>query len=152
MSDAIRNSTKAIIIKDGMMLFGQYKFSADGTKYSYLPPGGGQNKGETLEEAVVREVFEETGATIVVKELLFVREYIEPDSLWGNIHQVEFFFRCELLSEIRPALATEPDELQVDIVWLPITALNNYNIYPTKLKESIQPDGSISNVVYMGRC
>lgn len=39
-------------------------------------PGGGQEPGETLKEAVIRECREEIGVKVEVNELLFVSEYI----------------------------------------------------------------------------
>ena len=38
-------------------------------------PGGGVDKGETFEQAAVREVKEETGVNVKVVRLLFVEEY-----------------------------------------------------------------------------
>jgi len=54
----IRNSAKAVIIKDGKVLLTQ---NIDEEGLFYLFPGGGQEKGETLHEAVVRECIEELG-------------------------------------------------------------------------------------------
>jgi ADP-ribose pyrophosphatase YjhB (NUDIX family) len=47
--NAIRNSTKAIIIKNGCLLTVK-GIDSDGDWY--LLPGGGQNPGETLKEAL----------------------------------------------------------------------------------------------------
>ncbi|WP_199613796.1 NUDIX domain-containing protein [Paenibacillus alkalitolerans] len=43
---------------------------------SYILPGGKQEFGETLEQAVCREVFEEVGISVNVDEFLFLREFI----------------------------------------------------------------------------
>ncbi|MDL2238007.1 NUDIX domain-containing protein [Christensenellaceae bacterium OttesenSCG-928-K19] len=148
----IRNSAKAIIIKDGKMLFTKCKFLPDDKEYTYLPPGGGQEKGEPLCETLKRELLEETGAKITVGDLVLVREYIDPHSLWGDIHQVEFFFQCELLSDVNLSVATQPDDLQVGLEWLSLDRLGDYRIYPEKLKECIQPNGCIKDCVYIGKC
>lgn len=148
----IRNSVKAIIIKDNTMLFSECKFLPDDKEYTYLLPGGGQEKGEPLCDTVKRELLEETGAEVAVGDLVLVREYIDPQSLWGDIHQVEFFFRCELLSEIDLAAATNPDDMQVNLQWLPLDKLGEYRIYPEKLKECIRPNGDIAGCVYIGKC
>jgi len=39
-------------------------------------PGGGQNHGETLRDAVRREVFEELGLRVEPQALLYLREYV----------------------------------------------------------------------------
>lgn len=56
---SIRSGAKALIIKDGKILMNRCAHE-DGTVY-YDLPGGGQHKYEPLEDAVIREVREETG-------------------------------------------------------------------------------------------
>jgi ADP-ribose pyrophosphatase YjhB (NUDIX family) len=47
----------------------------DALGYWYCLPGGGQNPGENLREAVVRECQEEIGVVVTVAEILFIRDY-----------------------------------------------------------------------------
>ena len=63
----------------------QYKTPSD----YYAFPGGGVEKGEDLEEAVVREVEEELGIQVEVEKLLYK---IETES------QKEYFYLCKYLS------------------------------------------------------
>ena len=69
----IRNSAKAIIIVDNKLLVNKMN---DGEMF-YLLPGGGQNPGELLSDALERECIEELRYHIRVNELLFVREGFE---------------------------------------------------------------------------
>ena len=62
--------------------------------YKYGIPGGGQNRGETLEEAVIREVEEETGYLVEVCGYLGVIERIEPT--W-NLHLLCHQFECRVV-------------------------------------------------------
>lgn len=55
--------------------------------YLYAPPGGGMHYGETAQEALVREFWEETGLRINVRDFLFVYEYCVPP-----LHALELFF------------------------------------------------------------
>ncbi len=60
--------------------------------YFWLPPGGGVELNETLENALKREFFEETGLNISVNKLLFVNQFIH-----FPIHALEFFFHVEII-------------------------------------------------------
>ncbi|MDI6739140.1 MAG: NUDIX domain-containing protein [Candidatus Edwardsbacteria bacterium] len=69
----IRNSAKAVIINDCKLLVLEMR-DEDGPWYAL--PGGGQQPGETLHAALVRECREEANAAVTIGELLFIREYI----------------------------------------------------------------------------
>lgn len=69
MERRIRNAAKALIIKDGKML--AIKIS-DGNESWYIMPGGGQENEELLPEAACREVAEELGIRVAVKDLLYI--------------------------------------------------------------------------------
>ena len=81
----------AIIMKDGKILM------VGNERDNYLYSVGGRIKfGETAEEAIVREVFEETGVKMEVDRLGFVHEnYFYGDSplnLGKLIYEVSFYF------------------------------------------------------------
>ena len=57
----------------------------------WSPPGGGLDFGESAEQTLIREYKEETGLDILVKEFLFVNEYLE-----APLHAIELFFRVEI--------------------------------------------------------
>lgn len=59
-------------------------------------PGGGVNLRETVEQALVREVEEETGLVVKPQRLLYVAEVVSRYSL----HDLELFF---LASPVEPA-------------------------------------------------
>ena len=71
MERTVRNAAKALIIKDDKML--AIKIS-DGKEEWYIMPGGGQDVEELLPETVCREVAEEMGLQVEVKDLVFVIE------------------------------------------------------------------------------
>lgn len=70
----IRNSAKAFVYAGGKLLLNSHQDST-GQEYFDLP-GGGQNPYETMEEAVVREVLEETGLTVEPVRFLALAEEI----------------------------------------------------------------------------
>ncbi|UOK60995.1 NUDIX domain-containing protein [Paenibacillus sp. OVF10] len=85
MERKIRNSAKALIIKDGRMLAMKQD---DNDEVIYILPGGSQNAGETLTDAVKREVAEEIGIDVEPLSLEFVIEGVYGEAL----HRVDFVF------------------------------------------------------------
>ena len=66
--------------------------------YLYAPPGGEMHYGEGAEEALLREIAEETGLQVTVREFLFVYEYRALP-----LHAVELFFAVDLVAgTLRP--------------------------------------------------
>ncbi|MBR5128343.1 MAG: NUDIX domain-containing protein [Roseburia sp.] len=129
MERMIRNAAKALIIKDGKML--AIKIS-DGKEEWYIMPGGGQDTEELLPEAVCREVAEELGLQVEVKDLVFVIEGLHGE----KFHRVDLVFLCEYKGKIENAIL-QSDTSQVGYDWLNIKTLNTTPLYPSKLRRQI---------------
>lgn len=129
MERSIRNSAKALIIKEGKMLAVKIK---DGTEEWYIMPGGGQETEELLQDAVSREVAEEIGIKVDVKDLAFVVEGVHGE----RFHRVDLVFLCEYIGEIENAVL-HGDTNQVGYEWLDIATLNHSQLYPSKLRRQI---------------
>ena len=129
MERTIRNSAKALIIKDDQVL--AVKIS-DGNEMWYIMPGGGQEIEQLLPETVCREVAEEIGLQVEVKDLVFVVEGLHGE----NFHRVDFVFLCEYKGEIRDTVL-KCDTNQVGYDWLDIQTLNTTPLYPSKLRRQI---------------
>lgn len=129
MERMIRNAAKALVIKDGKML--AIKIS-DGKEEWYIMPGGGQDTEELLPEAVCREVAEELGLQVEVKDLVFVIEGLHGE----KFHRVDLVFLCEYKGEIENAIL-QSDTNQVGYDWLDIKTLNTTPLYPSKLRRQI---------------
>uniref|UniRef100_UPI00405735FD NUDIX domain-containing protein n=1 Tax=Acetatifactor sp. TaxID=1872090 RepID=UPI00405735FD len=129
MLRAIRNSAKALIIRDGKMLAIKLRDSNDEW---YIMPGGGQEEEEQLSQTVCREIAEEVGIEVSCKELLFVIEGVHGE----DFHRVDLVFLCEYIGEIVDA-GLHYDTNQIGIEWLDISTLNTQPLYPSKLRRQI---------------
>ncbi|OME95530.1 NUDIX hydrolase [Paenibacillus amylolyticus] len=146
----IRNSAKAVIVQDGRLLVIRLE---DQYGTAYVFPGGGQEKGEELKDAVARECLEEIGQAVNVGELLHIREYIGKNhefAEWdADIHQVEFYFACSLFDpEATVFEGSNPDDHQVAVEWIALEDLSNIRLYPKTIGELLLKSGSSS--IYLG--
>ena len=147
----IRTSAKALIKKNNKILLVQHE---DKQGLWHTLPGGGQRKGETLAEAVVRECLEEVNARIEVGALLFVREYIGDNHEFAEfhhgLHQIEFIFKCSLLEEYAPATGHKPDTRQVGVSWVDISKLAEKRLYPKIFRTLIPNMDKLTLPRYLG--
>ena len=91
----------AIVMKDGKILM------VGNERANYLYSVGGRIKfGETAEEAIVREVFEETGVKMEIDRLGFVHENYfygdAPSNLGKLIYEISFYFYMKVPSDFAP--------------------------------------------------
>ena len=91
----------AIIMKDSKILM------IGNEKVDYLYSVGGRIKfGETAEEAIIREVFEETGVKMEIERLGFVHENYFYGDAFSNlgklIYEISFYFYMSVPSEFTP--------------------------------------------------
>lgn len=75
--------------------------------YGWALPGGFVDYGESLEEAAVREAFEETG--LVIKNLRQFRAYSDPQRDPRH-HTITFVFIAEVDLEKGPSVPTASDD------------------------------------------
>jgi len=148
--EPIRNSAKAIIIKNGHLLAIKH-MDDDGPWFTL--PGGGQDHGETLAQALERECQEEIDSGVHVGKLRYIREYIGKNHEFrdkdGDAHQVEFLFECHLKDGHFPEMGMNPDPSQVGIVWLPLAEIESVRIYPQILRNLLGAYGKEADI-YLG--
>ena len=92
-----RYRAAAVIIEEGHVLFA--KNDLDSYYYSI---GGGVHLGEKAEDAVIREVFEETGIEYEIDRLAFIHEnfFAGSGTLNGlKCHEIAFYFLMKLWFE-----------------------------------------------------
>ena len=121
--------TAAFIIKNRSLLFAKNINSP----YYYLV-GGGIEENETSEEAIIREIYEETGLNLDVDKLVIIQErFTEIDK--QKFHEIRFFYSVKDNVEINIPDGTFTDQgTDETLHWFPIDKLNEHNIVPSFLK------------------
>ncbi len=129
-----RYRAAAIIIEDDCVLVAGNDFNA-----YYYSVGGAVHLGETAEEAVLREVLEETGIAYEIDRLLVIHENLfegKDGVIEGkHCHEIAFYFLMK--SKGNKNLNTNSTCIygKEDMTWIPIKDLHNHFVYPTFLQE-----------------
>lgn len=91
----------------------------------YVLPGGGVNRGERLEEALRREILEETGITIAINGLYLVNEsliYFPDEDRAAHLYR--FVYRCTPQSVELTNVFNIPEAIDHETpCWAPIAQL-----------------------------
>ena len=78
----------AIVIEgDSVLLVRHQHDEINGGQSWWVPPGGGVEGEESLTECAKRETLEETGLSVELGRMVYVREFVEP-----GFHHCEVFF------------------------------------------------------------
>lgn len=130
-----RYKAVAIIIEDGSVLFAKN----DRDDY-YYPVGGGVHIGEKAEDAVLREVFEETGVHYEIDRLAFIHEnfFNGSGSLEGyNCHEIAFYYLMKPRGTKKLNSNSYSGGYREYMHWLPIGKLSNYKAFPTFFNDKL---------------
>lgn len=108
-------------------------------KEHYVFPGGGVEDGETVEEAVLREVLEETSLTVKIEKFLYHHIY---DNDTDHV-----FYSCKYVSGI-PSLGpgNELEEMKrnpsvlYEPVWVAVEKLSGLLLYPLEIRDFLIED------------
>ena len=131
-----RYRAAAIIIENGNVLF-----AGNERESYYYSIGGGVHIGESAEEAVKREVLEETGVEYEVERLAFIHEnFFDGDgTLEGKkCHEIAFYFLMKPRGTQELNSNSYTQGIKENMHWLPIDKLNDYRAYPTFFKEKLK--------------
>ena len=129
-----RYRAAAIIVENDCVLF------ACNEKDDYLYSiGGGVHHSETAENAVCREVFEETGVHYEIDHLAVIHEnffFESAGTLKGlNCHEVSFYFLMKPRGTQELHSNSMTQGVKEEMRWIPIKDLDKYKAFPTFLKD-----------------
>ena len=129
----------AIIIEDNSVLF-----ATNASEKYYYSVGGAIEINETAEDAIKREVFEETGIAYEIDRLAFIQEnfFKRDDGMLKGLdcHEITFFFlmKSRGSKQLNSHSKTLNNTIDETMEWLPIDKLENYEAYPKFFREKLK--------------
>lgn len=152
-ADGVRSTAKGILLCGGKVLLNRCRDSYNGDEDYYALPGGGQEKYESIEETLKREMLEETGYRVggirfaglyeeICDDLEYRRDYPQYS------HKMYHFFLCKPEGE-QAACPQEMDGDQICSEWIAIKALPSLRILPGPLGAHIM-EMIEGKTVYLG--
>lgn len=134
-----RYRAAAIIVEDGCVLFARNEIED-----YYYSIGGAVHMGETAEEAVKREVLEETGVSYEVDRLAVIHENFFDEnngSLQGlDCHEIALYFLMKPRGTKELHSNSFTMGVRETMHWLPIAELDRYKAFPTFMKQYLQSE------------
>lgn len=134
----------AIIVEEDCVLFARNELND-----YYYSIGGGVHMGEKAEEAVLREVFEETGIQYEIDHLAVIHENFFSQTggtLDGlNCHEVAFYYKMKSRGTKELNSNSYAMGVKEEMHWLPIGELDKYKAFPGFMAEylSKEQDGIV---------
>lgn len=125
----IRNTVRAVITREQKLLLLRKKDELQGERFAL--PGGAQDPGETLEQAISRECLEEINTDVEIGDLLHIADFFKQRMKPGPLrHQIEFLFACSVPDSYIPSNGPHPDKSQVEVVWAELNQLAKMPLVP----------------------
>jgi len=118
--DGPRVRVAAIIVRDGEILL--VRHVKHGKTY-WLLPGGGVHYGQTLEDALVREIKEETNLDVVVERPVMINDSVPPDR---HRHVLNICFTARVTGG---TLLTEENAVLKEARFVPIDTLADLPLF-----------------------
>lgn len=126
----------ALIIREGAVLTMRYRY---GSAHVHVLPGGNPDPGESLADALCRELSEELGIVTAVGDMVLAGEVLHFNGREDTLHCV---FRADITSG-DPALNKANTSAEA-IEWIAFAQLGSINLYPnfaTRLTGDIPAEG-----------
>ena len=116
----------AVIVKNGNILAAQRGYGEFKGKWEF--PGGKIKKGETKEQALVREIKEELNADISVEKYLTTIDYDYP-----NFHLIMHTYICTLKNDLGFVYHNDLELEHDNMIWLDKEDLEHIDFLPADI-------------------
>ena len=151
LSPEIRNAARALIIQQDRILL--LRKQGGGRPERFALPGGAQDPGESLNDALNRECVEEIGTAVDNAELVYVADFIKLRDTQPPTrrHVVDFLFLCTVPDDYVPRNGDRPDKHQVEVLWIELAQLAQTPLFPHYLSGCIPTLADTKRTIYLGK-
>ena len=134
-----RYRAAAIIVENNCVLF-----AGNELEDYYYSIGGGVHIGETAEDAVKREVLEETGVAYEIDHLAVIHENFFDENngtLAGlDCHEISLYFLMKPRGTQELNSNSTTFGVKENMYWIPIEELDKYKAFPSFMKEYLSKE------------
>lgn len=134
-----RYRAAAIIVENNCVLF-----AGNELEDYYYSIGGGVHIGETAEDAVKREVLEETGVSYEIDHLAVIHENFFDENngtLAGlDCHEISLYFLMKPRGTQELNSNSTTFGVKENMYWIPIEELDKYKAFPSFMKEYLSKE------------
>ncbi len=135
MEHRIRSA--AIIVEGDAILLVKHQHPRTGEIW-WVPPGGGLEHPESIYDCARRETYEETGLSVELGDITYVREFIDTEFHERPRHMIEVFIMATSHGgrvTIENVVTGDPDADYIkDARFLSRTEMDGLTVYPEVLK------------------
>ena len=134
-----RYRAAAIIVENNCVLF-----AGNELEDYYYSIGGGVHIGETAEDAVKKEVLEETGVSYEIDHLAVIHENFFDENngtLAGlDCHEISLYFLMKPRGTQELNSNSTTFGVKENMYWIPIEELDKYKAFPSFMKEYLSKE------------
>ncbi|MBO4845762.1 MAG: NUDIX domain-containing protein [Lachnospiraceae bacterium] len=129
-----RYRSAAIIVEDGYVLF-----AGNEKDDYYYSIGGAVHMGESAHDAVIREVYEETGIRYEIDHLAVIHENFFNENMGAlkdmDCHEIAFYYVMKPRGTRELKSDSYTQGVKENMHWIRIDELDKYKAFPTFMKE-----------------
>ena len=123
-----RIAAGGLIFSEQGVLLARYLDSADGS--FLVAPGGGLEQDENIEQAIIREVIEETGLVVQPKSVVMIE-----DLIGSQFKMIKVWMTCDIVGGSISNTQGAVDEGIIEVGWFNREQLQTETVFPSILLE-----------------